>query len=99
MNPLAEKLTAYYAQHPPNLDDAESILDMLWWCYTECNPIDDAHCKEKLTGIREQLSFLSSNDFEEVFGLICDLCVNQERLAFLEGVRVGVMLMQELKME
>lgn len=99
MKSLAEKLLAHYAQHPPLLDNADSILDTIFWIYTESNPIEDDQSKKKYKAIRERISSLSLTDCDEVFNLICDLCTDHERLAFREGIRFGMLLMRELEDE
>lgn len=99
MKSLAEKLLAYFTQHPPHLDNADSILDMIFWIYTESNPIEDDQSKRKCKAIRERISFLSLTDCDAVFNLICDLCTDHERLAFREGIRFGMLFMRELKDE
>jgi len=99
MKSLAEKLLTHYAQHPPTLDNADSILDMIFWIYTESNPIEDEQSKRKYKAIRERIVSLSLTDCDEVFNLICDLCTDHERLAFREGIRFGMLLMRELEDE
>ncbi len=99
MKSLAEKLLAYCTQHPPHLDNADSILDMIFWIYSESNPIEDDASKRKYKAIRERISSLSATDYEEVFNLVCDLCTDHERLAFREGIRFGMLLMRELENE
>lgn len=97
MKSLAEKLLAHYTQHPPHLDNADSILDMIFWNYTESNPIEDDQSKRKYKAIRERISSLSPTDYDAAFNLICDLCTDHERLAFREGIRFGMLLMRELE--
>ncbi len=98
-NIMAEKLIAYYTEHPPNLDSAETILDMLWWNFTECNPIENEQCRSDFRAIRENLSRLDPNTIDEVFNLVCDLCTEKERLSFQGGMKLGVLLMRELQSE
>ncbi len=97
MKSLAEKLLAHFTQHPPTLDNADSILDMIFWIYSESNPIEDDESKRKYKAIRERISSLSLTDCDETFNLICDLCTDHERLAFREGIRFGMLLMRELE--
>ena len=99
MKSLAEKLLAHYAQHPPHLDTADSILDMIFWNYTESNLIEDEQSKRKYKAIRERIASLSLTDCDAIFNLICDLCTDHERLAFREGIRFGMLLMRELEDE
>ena len=99
MNILIEKLLTYYTQHPPNLDNAEMILDMLWWSFAEGNLVDNEKCKSDFRAIREGLSKLDSDTTNEIFDLVCDLCTEKERLSFQGGVKFGVLLMRELQNE
>ena len=99
MKSLAEKLLAHFTQHPPHLDNAETILDMLWWNYAECNLIDSDKCRSDFRAIQEHLSDLDSNTTDKVFDLICDLCTEKERLSFQGGMKLGVLLMRELQSE
>ena len=41
MNPYLEKLKAHIKANPPNFGDGESVLTMLYECYTEYNPSDN----------------------------------------------------------
>lgn len=99
MKSLVEKRLAHYAQHPPNLAGAETILDMLWWNYAECNLVDNEKCRSDFRAIREGLSKLDPNTTNEVFDLVCDLCTEKERLSFQGGMKLGVLLMRELENE
>ncbi len=38
-------------------------------------------------------------EFDPIFNLVSDLCVEHEHLAFLEGLRLGVTLMTEVAEE
>lgn len=40
---------------------------------------------------------LALQEFDPVFDTVSDLCIDHERLAFYEGLRLGITLMQELK--
>ena len=82
-----------------SLDNAEMILDMLWWSFAEGNLVDNEKCKSDFRAIREGLSKLDSDTTNEIFDLVCDLCTEKERLSFQGGVKFGVLLMRELQNE
>lgn len=45
---MAEYLSAlrsYMDTHPPDLGDADSVLNLLYEAYSECNPMADAQIK------------------------------------------------------
>lgn len=86
----------YYKQNLPNHGDAESVMDLLFWYYTEYNPINNQKIKDGFAALRNQFPQLSLQEFDPIFSIVSDLCMEHERLAFLEGLRLGVTLMQEL---
>lgn len=47
MEKLIAQLRQYVANHPPNYGDGDchSILDMLYYRYSECNRLDNAEIK------------------------------------------------------
>ena len=77
----------------------QSITEMLYECYTEENPIDTEETKEGFREIDQIMNGLSIQDNNRVFAVVCGLCTQHERQAFLEGLRVGVQLFQELTTE
>ncbi len=96
MQRYLQVLLDYYKQNPPNHGDAESVLDLLYWHYAEFNPIDNQKIRDSFASLRKQYSHLSMQEFDPIFTTVSDLCAEHERLAFLEGLRLGVVLMQEL---
>ena len=90
-------LQNYCKQNPPNHGDAQSVMNLLYWTYTEYNPIDEQKLRDGFAKLRLQFPDLSLQEFDPVFNTVSDLCIDHERLAFYEGLRLGVTLMQELK--
>lgn len=93
---LAHKLKNYCKEHPPQYGDAESLLDVLYWHFAEFNPMDSSEAKAQFANLRNTLHYLSEQEFDAVFGIVSCICVEQERTAFKEGLRLGVALVQEL---
>lgn len=96
MQQYIQALVDHYKQDPPNHGDAKSVLDLLYWHYAEFNPIDNQKIRDNFTNLRKQYSHLSMQEFDPIFTTVSDLCVEHERRAFLEGLRLGVVLRQEL---
>ncbi len=88
-------LEEYYKQNPPNHGDMESVLEVLYWYYVENNPIDNQKIRNSFAKLRSQFPNLSLQEFDPIFDTVSDLCVEHERLAFYEGLRLGVTLMIE----
>lgn len=96
MEKLVEALQQHFDQNPPTYGDAESVLDMLFWHYTEYNQIDNEKIKAQFAKLRDYLN-LPLQEYDKVFYIVGDLCVEHSRLAFREGMRLVLALLQELK--
>lgn len=96
MQNYIKALQDYCKQNPLNTDNAKSILELLYWHYAEYNPVDSKEIRDGFARIRQQYSHLSLEEFDPIFTTVSDLCVEHERRAFLEGLRLGVTLMTEL---
>jgi len=97
MKKYIQALQEYCKQNPPSHGDAQSVMNLLYWTYTQYNPADEQKLRDGFAKLRSQFPHLSLQDFDPVFNTVCDLCIDHERLAFYEGLRLGVTLMQELQ--
>lgn len=95
MKELLETLKQYILSHPPDNGDGEGILDMLFWHYVENCPMDNERINAQFAALREMLN-LPPKDYDVVFYAVSDLCLEHGRLAFGEGLKFGIFLMQEL---
>jgi len=96
MKKLTERLSQYFEENPPNLGDAESILDALFWMYMEYCPADSETIKALYVQLRKIMN-LPPECYDQVFDIVSDLCVEHGRKAFREGLRLGVVLIKELE--
>ncbi len=96
MQKYIEALQDCCKHNPLNHGDAESVMEFLYWHYAELNPVDNKEIRDGFAKIRQQYSHLSMQEFDPIFTTVSDLCVEHERRAFLEGLRLGVTLMTEL---
>lgn len=96
MQRYIEALRDYYRNHPPNYGGAENLLEFLYWHYSEDNPIDNQKIRDGFAKMRSQFPHLSLQEFDPIFTIVSGLCVECERLAFYEGLRLGAALMTEL---
>ena len=73
-----------------------SVLEIIWECYAESNPVGDAdiqRCDAALAPIFEKLPL---EDATKLFLLTCELCTAYQHAAFLDGIRVGASITAEL---
>ena len=77
--------------------DSESILDLLWDCYLESNPIDDGRIRQAELALAPVFRELPIAHSDALSDLITEMCIAYQRAAFLEGIQVGFHLNQELE--
>ena len=82
MDKFLKTLKRHIAEHPPNFGDGDSILTMLYECHNENNPYDN-----------EQIPL---REMDNIVYPVCKLCRDHEKAGFIEGIRLGVLLAQEV---
>ena len=99
MNRYIESLKTFLAEQSPNYGyaDARSLLDALFYYYTEANPIDGTVIRCQFRKLDSTLSKLSLEECNQVFSSTVDLCVSHSRQAFTDGIQVGMRLFTELE--
>lgn len=76
----------------------DSLMEMLHEVYTMHNSIDSEEIRNMFHKLRNLLKMLPPDGVDQVFSLVCDLCIAHEILAFSHGVVVGMHLMTEVNM-
>ena len=101
MDEFMKKLKAYIYANPPDFGDgdAESILEMIHWYYAECNPFHTQEIKDGFADLNDYMEGLPIKDNDAVFSLVCRICAEYQRLAFIAGFHVGFRLEQEFASE
>ena len=96
MNNYSDKLRAYLDQNPIGYTDGDSLLEQLYWCYVEANTFDSTAIREQFQKLYRSMPELSEHRFDEIFGYVCTLSVQQEKIAFQTGAKIGLRLAMEL---
>ena len=98
MDKLAGRLKAYIDTHPIDLGDkdCETVLDQLYQAYAESHESDPPEISNSFKELEDFLYTLPLDDNNAVFNLCCHLCSAYERKAFLDGLKYGAQLIQEL---
>ena len=91
---VVEILRNYAAQDLPKCGDAQAVADQIFWHYLESGRIDNEKISACYAALREKAK-LPSREYDEVLYVVSDLCIEHGRLAFLEGLKIGMLLMQE----
>ena len=94
MSSLAELLKDYVSQNPPACGDAQTVVDRIYWAYMESNRMDSKKLDDLYEKLRSQIN-LPLREYDEVLYTIGDLNLEYGRHAFMEGLKVGMLLMQD----
>lgn len=98
MKKLAEMLKEYVEQNPLNYGEVESVLDILFWYYAEYGSLDSEKIRDQFDSLRKLVNF-PPKEYDRVFAVVSNLCLEHGRLAFREGMRLGMLLMCEVSNE
>lgn len=77
-------------------NNSPSILEQLWQSYSIGHTIDCENIRMHFQTVENTLSSLSQKRQRILLRTIIDLCLEHERIAFLEGIQIGVQLSEEL---
>ena len=95
MEKYLETLRNHIAENPPNLGDGESVLTMLYECYSENNP-DSDQIKADFDDLYQQMNGMSLREMDNIIYPVCKLCRDHEQAGFVEGIKIGICLATEL---
>lgn len=99
MKTYFEKLRVYIAENPPDFGDGESVLTLLYEAYTESNKMDDGTIKEDFNELYRLMNGMELREMDKIIYPVCTLCRDHQRSGFVEGVKVGMRLREELAEE
>ena len=96
MERYIQALQEYAQSHKSDFGDGESVLTLLYEAYSDNKRMDNAQIKADFKELYRQLEGKDLREMDQILDPVCILCRDHERAGFAEGVKVGVMLAQEL---
>ena len=96
MKTYLNAIKSHIEAHPPDFGDGESVLTMLYECHNENSPYDNEQIKVDFDELYRQMNGMSLREMDRVIYPVCKLCRDHERAGFVEGIRLGVLLAQEV---
>ena len=99
MEKYFEKLRSYIAENPPDFGNGDSVLTLLYEAYAESNRMDDGTIKEDFNELYRQMNGMELREMDRIIYPVCTLCRDHQRVGFVEGVKVGMRLREELAEE
>lgn len=89
-------LKSCIASHPPDLDNEDSILGLLYEAHSESNAMYDDEIKADFHALYETMNGIPLREMDKIVYPVCTLCRSHQKSGFIEGVRIGIMLCTEL---
>lgn len=89
-------LREYALSHDPGCADGESILGMLYECHNENCPYDNDEIKADFNELYQRMNGMSLQNMDKVIYPVCRLCRDHEKAGFVEGIKIGIRLFEEL---
>ena len=96
MEKFFEQLRIYLAENPPSFGDAEAALGLLYEIYSESNKLDDRKIRGDFDELYRVMNGMSLQEMDRIIYPVCTLCRAHERSGFVEGVKVGILIRDEL---
>ena len=96
MKTYFERLRTYIADNPPDFGDGESVLTLLYETYAESNKIDDGAIKEDFNELYRLMNGMELREMDKIIYPVCTLCRDHQRSGFIDGIKVGILLGEEL---
>ena len=96
MNSFFKKLKQQIAEHPPDLGDGNSILTLLYEAYNQVNNLDDEQIRGDFDALYQAMNGMELREMDKIIYPVCKLCRDHERSGFIEGVKIGIRLRNEL---
>ena len=97
MKNFYDVLNQYVAENQLNFGDGDSVLTLLYEAYSECNRMDDVQVKEDFNELYRLMNGMELRDMDKIIYPVCKLCRDHERSGFVEGIKIGIMLVHELR--
>ena len=96
MKEYLKSLKTYIDQHTSNLGDTDSVLGMLYECHNENSPYDNEQIRADFNELYQQMNGMPLREMDKIIYPVCRLCRDHERSGFIEGIKVGIRLREEL---
>ena len=93
---MNDYLTALQTHLTTQQSTNQNILDLLYDAYNDTTGMDNEAIKADFEKLYQLMNGKPLNEIDEIIYAVCTLCRDHERAGFVEGVKVGIGLGQEL---
>ena len=97
MHDFVHALQAKLADVKPDFRDDDCVLGFLCSAYYDENCTDDSEeIKQAFEELYEAMNGKALSEKDEVIYAVCRLCRSHQQKGFVDGIKLGVLLSQEL---
>ena len=93
---MNDYLTALQTHLTTQQSTNQNILDLLYDAYNDTTGMDNAEIKADFEKLYQLMNGKPLQEIDEIIYAVCTLCRDHEKAGFIEGVKVGIGLGQEL---
>ena len=93
---MNEYLTALQTHLATQQSTNQNLLEMLFDAYNDTTGMDNEAIKADFEKLYQLMNGKPLNEIDEIIYAVCTLCRDHEKAGFVEGVKVGIGLGQEL---
>ena len=93
---MNDYLTALQTHLAAQQSTNQSILEMLFDAYNDTTGMDNEAIKADFEKLYQLMNGKPLQEVDEIIYTVCTLCRDHEKVGFVEGVKVGIGLGQEL---
>ena len=92
----AKALKACITASPPDLGNEDSVLGMLYEAYSESSAMYDDEIKADFHALYEAMHGMPLREMDKIVYPVCTLCRDHQKSGFIEGVRIGFYICNEV---
>ena len=93
---MNDYLTALQTHLTTQQSTNQNILEMLFDAYNDTTGMDNEAIKADFEKLYQLMNGKPLQEIDEIIYAVCTLCRDHEKAGFIEGVKVGIGLGQEL---
>ena len=93
---MNEYLTALQTHLTTQQSTNQNLLDLLYDAYNDTTGMDNEEIKADFEKLYQLMNGKPLQEIDEIIYAVCTLCRDHEKAGFIEGVKVGIGLGQEL---
>ena len=96
METYFETLRDYILNRHPDVGDGETVLELIYECYSQLNCMDNEAIRKDFDDLYQVMHGQPLREMDKVIYTVCTLCRDHERSGFVNGIRIGIRLNDEL---